>query len=92
MPTQSDIQEFTNKWYQPGYEHSICCNLSETKIRIFSPPYFLASKLKAYGIAIHLGDIYRKCTSNEQAFKQLALWYNKVEEASIRSFRYSSEV
>jgi transposase len=42
---------------------------------------------KAYGIAIDLGDIYRKCTSKEQAFKQLALWYNKVEEASITSFR-----
>ncbi len=42
---------------------------------------------KAYGMAIDLGDIYRKCTSKEQAFKQLALWYNKVETADIASFR-----
>jgi transposase len=42
---------------------------------------------KAYGLAIDLGDIYRKCTSKEQAFKHLALWYNKVEEAAIPSFR-----
>ncbi len=42
---------------------------------------------KAYGLATDLGDIYRKCTSKEQAFKHLALWYNKVEEAAIPSFR-----
>ena len=42
---------------------------------------------KAYGLATDLGDIYRKCTSKEQAFKHLALWYNKVEEASISTFR-----
>ena len=35
-------------WYQPGYEHSIEHNLSETKIKIFSPPYFLATKLEAF--------------------------------------------
>ena len=42
---------------------------------------------KAYGIAIDLGDIYRTCTSKEQAFKRLALWYNKVEESGITTFR-----
>lgn len=42
---------------------------------------------KAYAIAIDLGDIYRKCTSKEQAFKKLALWYNKVEESGITTFR-----
>jgi transposase len=42
---------------------------------------------KAYGLATDLGDIYQRCTSKEQAFKQLALWYNKVEEAAIPSFR-----
>ncbi len=42
---------------------------------------------KAYGLAIDLGDSYQKCTSKEQAFKHLALWYNKVEDARITSFR-----
>ncbi|RYY00824.1 MAG: DDE transposase [Gammaproteobacteria bacterium] len=42
---------------------------------------------KAYGLATDLGDIYNKCTCKEQAFKHLALWYNKVEEAAITSFR-----
>lgn len=48
MPTQSEILGFTNKWYQPGFEHSVSFNLSESKIKIFSPPYFLASKLEAF--------------------------------------------
>lgn len=48
MPTQSDILGFTNKWYQPGFENSISYNLSESEIKIFSPPYFLASKLEAF--------------------------------------------
>ena len=48
MPTQSDILGFNNKWYQPGFENSISYNLSESEIKIFSPPYFLASKLEAF--------------------------------------------
>jgi len=48
MPTQSDILGFTNKWYQPGFENSISYNLSESEIKIFSPPYFIASKLEAF--------------------------------------------
>ena len=31
MPTQSDILGFTNKWYQPGYEHSISYNLENPR-------------------------------------------------------------
>lgn len=42
---------------------------------------------KAYGMATSLGAIYNHCTSKEQAFKHLALWYNQVEEAGIPSFR-----
>ena len=42
---------------------------------------------KAYGLAMDLGDIYQRCNSKEQAFKHLALWYNKVEDAAITSFR-----
>lgn len=48
MPTQSEILGFTNKWYQPGFENSISYNLPESEIKIFSPPYFLASKLEAF--------------------------------------------
>lgn len=42
---------------------------------------------QAYLLANRLGDIYRQCTSKEQAFKKLALWYNDVDEGGIDSFR-----
>lgn len=42
---------------------------------------------QAYLLVNLLGDIYRQCTSKEQAFKKLALWYNDVEAGGIDSFR-----
>jgi hypothetical protein len=48
MPTQSEAVGFSNKWYQPAFENSIHYNLGDEKIRIFSPPFFIASKLEAF--------------------------------------------
>ena len=48
MPTQSEALGFSNKWYQPAFENSIHSNLGDEKIRIFSPPFFIASKLEAF--------------------------------------------
>ena len=48
MPTQSDALGFSNKWYQPAFENSIQYNLGDEKIRIFSSPFFIASKLEAF--------------------------------------------
>lgn len=42
---------------------------------------------RSFLLATRLGEIYRTCTSKEQAFKKLALWYNEVEEAAIDSFK-----
>lgn len=42
---------------------------------------------KAYQLSLRLGEVYRNCTSKEQAFKKLALWYNDVEDAGMSSFR-----
>ena len=42
---------------------------------------------KAYSLSLRLGEIYRVCTSKEQAFKRLALWYNEVEASGFDSFR-----
>lgn len=41
---------------------------------------------QAYKLASKLGTIYRTCTSKEQAFKKLALWYNEVESAGLPAF------
>lgn len=46
-----------------------------------------AALQKAYGLAAELGQIYERCRSKEQAFKHLALWYNKVEASGIATFR-----
>ncbi|RXK86764.1 ISAon1 family transposase [Filimonas effusa] len=42
---------------------------------------------KAYQLSLRLGEVFRNCTSKEQAFKRLALWYNDVEEAGLATFR-----
>lgn len=42
---------------------------------------------KAYDISMKLSSIFKICTSKEQAFKRLALWYNDVEDCGIASFR-----
>jgi transposase len=42
---------------------------------------------QAYKLSTRLGNIYRTCTSKEQAFKKLALWYNDIEAAGIDAFR-----
>ncbi|QEM08410.1 transposase [Mucilaginibacter rubeus] len=43
--------------------------------------------LKAYKLAIGLGNIFTICKSREIAFKRLALWYNHVEESGIDAFK-----
>ena len=42
---------------------------------------------KAYQLSLGLGDVFRICTSKEQAFKRLALWYNDVEISGLSSFK-----
>lgn len=49
MPTDSSILGFTNRWYEAGVTHSIGYPLDERQvIRIFSAPYFIATKLEAF--------------------------------------------
>ncbi|MVT12663.1 transposase [Chitinophaga tropicalis] len=42
---------------------------------------------KGYQLSLCLGEVFRHCTSKEQAFKKLALWYNDVEDAGLPSFK-----
>lgn len=43
--------------------------------------------LKAYKLAIGLGNIFTICKSKQIAFKRLAMWYNHVEESGIDAFK-----
>ena len=42
---------------------------------------------KAYQISLKLGDIFKLCKSKEQAYRQLPLWYNVVEDCGIDAFQ-----
>ncbi|MBD1431573.1 hypothetical protein H8B06_01945 [Sphingobacterium sp. DN00404] len=56
MPTSDQILGFSNKWYTPGFSNAIDYALDEKHIiKIFAPPYFLATKLEAFNNRGH-GD------------------------------------
>ncbi|OGS11972.1 MAG: hypothetical protein A2234_10275 [Elusimicrobia bacterium RIFOXYA2_FULL_58_8] len=56
MPTEGDVLNFKNSWYPDGYEQAISITLpGGQQVRIFSLPYFLASKLEAFNDRGH-GD------------------------------------
>ena len=49
MPTGEQVLGFSNKWYKEGFANIILYQLDErTQVNIFSPPYFIASKLEAF--------------------------------------------
>lgn len=49
MPTSEEILGFSNKWYSEASAHSILVTLEDgLSIRIFTAPYFLATKLEAF--------------------------------------------
>lgn len=49
MPTNSNVLGFSNIWYPDGFKNAIEIELdTETTIKIFSPEYFIASKLEAF--------------------------------------------
>lgn len=56
MPTEGTVLNFKNSWYPDGYEHAIGVKLpGGEEVRIFSLPYFLASKIEAFNDRGH-GD------------------------------------
>jgi predicted nucleotidyltransferase len=49
MPISEAILGFSNKWYREGYDFAITYPIDkENTVKIFSPPYFLASKIEAF--------------------------------------------
>ena len=49
MPTEPKVIGFSNKWYPEGFANAIDFRLDrESTIRIFSLPYFMASKWEAF--------------------------------------------
>lgn len=49
MPVSEDVFGFKNRWYESGLNNAIDYAIDEqTTVRIFSAPYFIASKLEAF--------------------------------------------
>lgn len=49
MPTHEEILGFSNKWYAQGFKKSIEYKIDDqNKVKIFSAPYFIASKIEAF--------------------------------------------
>jgi len=49
MPTSEKILGFANRWYTEAFSHAIDIDIDDGyRIKIFSSPYFIATKLEAY--------------------------------------------
>lgn len=49
MPDDATVLGYTNRWFHEGFTHAISHILpSGTPIRLFTPPYFLGTKLEAW--------------------------------------------
>jgi len=48
MPTHPEVLGFSNKWYPAGFKEAISIKVDDRSIKIFSLPFFIASKLEAF--------------------------------------------
>ena len=49
MPVEESILGFSNQWYGEGFKTAVDYRLDEQHtVKIFSPPYFMASKVEAF--------------------------------------------
>jgi predicted nucleotidyltransferase len=49
MPTGENVLGFKNKWYAAGFTNSMHCKIDDLHVvKIFTLPYFMASKLDAF--------------------------------------------
>ena len=48
LPTIAEVIGFSNKWYPEGFKQAIPVLLGDMTVKIFSLPFFIASKLEAY--------------------------------------------
>ena len=45
---RTEVIGFSNMWYPEGFKQAIAVQLDDQEVRIFSLPYFIASKLEAF--------------------------------------------
>jgi len=89
MPTQGDILGFTNRWYQSGFENATIHTLGEEHIKIFTPAYFLASKLEAF---IGRGNLDGRTSKDFEdivfVLQNRSTIWNELTESNSEVFEY----
>lgn len=48
MPTDPSVIGFGNRWYPDGFKNATAIQLEDCVLKIFSLPYFIASKIEAF--------------------------------------------
>ena len=106
MPAKNKWLGFSNKWYPEAYENSVDCNIDELNtVRIFSSPYFIATKLEAFkgrgendGRTSHdFGDIVFVLSNREKVWDELnaapetVKKYLREEFGAMNQLRFFSE-
>lgn len=96
MPTEGSVLNFKNSWYPDGYEHALTVELpGGEQVRIFSLPYFLASKIEAFADRGHgdfltspdMEDIITVLDGSETVAEELSAAPAKVKKHLAAKFR-----
>lgn len=48
MPTEPEVIGFSNRWYREGFQQAETRQLDDLEIKLFTLPYFIASKMEAF--------------------------------------------
>ena len=97
MPTSGSILGFQNKWYCDGFKNAKIFNIDEKiSLKIFSPEYFIASKLDAlfdrgindFRLSKDFEDIIFIVNSRNELFKEITLSEETVKTFIIEKFKF----
>jgi len=91
MPTESDVLGFSNQWYPEGFRTAELKQLDEkTSVKIFTPPYFMASKMEAFND--RAVDFYSSQDLEDMVFviEHLENFENQMKTGPSDVFRFLS--
>jgi len=94
LPTETEVIGFTNKWYSEGFKQAIMVILDDLAVKIFSFPFFIASKLEAfknrggndYRFSSDFEDIVYVLENNSEAEQLLLKSTDRVKNYLMNEF------
>ena len=86
---------FSNRWYEEGFENAISIMLDDDEVKIFSFPYFIATKLEAFKnrgnndfrFSSDFEDIVYVLENNSNAENQLLNLPEQLKEYFSKTFQ-----